>query len=53
MTETRRPKKAINICKTISIHLGLPLYAISIGVVSLKGDQPEVVVGSIYNPVCQ
>lgn len=36
----------------ISIYiLGLPMYAVSIGVVSLIGDKPPVVAGVIYNPV--
>ena len=34
-----------------SIILGLPMYAVSIGVVSLIGDKPQVVAGVIYNPV--
>ena len=29
---------------------GLPIYAMSIGVVSLAGNTPEVVAGVIYNP---
>ena len=31
--------------------VGLPIYAMSIGVVSLVGSTPEVVAGVIYNPV--
>jgi fructose-1,6-bisphosphatase/inositol monophosphatase family enzyme len=27
------------------------MYAVSIGVVSLAGEQPQVVAGVIYNPV--
>ncbi|KAL7483989.1 hypothetical protein ACHAW6_009637 [Cyclotella cf. meneghiniana] len=33
-----------------NFQAGLPLYAISIGVISLAGNHPEVVAGVIYNP---
>lgn len=35
---------------TTNFQAGLPIYAMSIGAVSLAGDQPEVVAGVIYNP---
>ncbi|KAL7460359.1 hypothetical protein ACHAXS_000814 [Conticribra weissflogii] len=35
---------------TTNFQAGLPLYAVSIGVVSLAGESPEVVAGVIYNP---
>ena len=33
-----------------NFSVGLPIYAVSIGVVSLTGSTPEVVAGVIYNP---
>ena len=36
---------------TTNFQAGLPLYAMSIGVVSLAGSTPDVVAGTIYNPV--
>jgi myo-inositol-1(or 4)-monophosphatase len=33
-----------------ALFLGLPIYAVSIGAVSLSGGKPEVVAGVIYNP---
>ena len=35
---------------TTNFQAGLPIYAMSIGVVSLSGSTPEVVAGVIYNP---
>eukprot|EP00581_Thalassiosira_minuscula_P031207 CAMPEP_0183785332 /NCGR_PEP_ID=MMETSP0739-20130205/66450_1 /TAXON_ID=385413 /ORGANISM="Thalassiosira miniscula, Strain CCMP1093" /LENGTH=383 /DNA_ID=CAMNT_0026029333 /DNA_START=235 /DNA_END=1387 /DNA_ORIENTATION=- len=35
---------------TTNFQAGLPIYAMSIGVVSLVGSTPEVVAGVIYNP---
>lgn len=35
---------------TTNFQAGLPIYAMSIGVVSLVGNIPEVVAGVIYNP---
>mmetsp|Transcript_13043 Transcript_13043/g.26589 ORF Transcript_13043/g.26589 Transcript_13043/m.26589 type:complete len:418 (-) Transcript_13043:423-1676(-) len=35
---------------TTNFQAGLPIYAVSIGVVSLAGESPEVVAGVIYNP---
>ncbi|EED95586.1 predicted protein, partial [Thalassiosira pseudonana CCMP1335] len=35
---------------TTNFQAGLPMYAVSIGVVSLAGEQPQVVAGVIYNP---
>ena len=35
----------------LSNLLGLPMYAVRIGVVSIAGETPEVVAGVIYNPV--
>jgi len=35
---------------TTNFQAGLPMYAVSIGVVSLAGSEPEVVAGAIYNP---
>lgn len=35
---------------TTNFQAGLPIYAMSIGVVSLSGKTPEVVAGVIYNP---
>ena len=35
---------------TTNFQAGLPIFAVSIGVVSLSGSTPEVVAGVIYNP---
>jgi hypothetical protein len=44
--------KDLRITSIIDLDMtGLPLYAISIGVISLAGNRPEVVAGVIYNPV--
>ena len=54
---TQQQDKLLFICDpidgTTNFQAGLPIYAMSIGVVSLAGNTPQVVAGVIYNPRLQ